>query len=53
MGETLDFNEILSILIKVALAAGEMILKGAESARQKKASGMDGAVKEKLNCTSG
>ena len=52
MGEPPDFDEILRTLVRVALAAGDMILKGAESARVKKASGVNGAVKEKLNCMS-
>lgn len=50
MGEQPDFDEVLDTLIKVARAAGEMMLKGSESARAKKASGANGSVKEKLNC---
>ena len=45
-----DFDDVLATLRRVALAAGDMILKGSESIRQKQAAGVDGAVKEKLNC---
>ena len=45
-----DFDDVLATLRRVALAAGDMILKGSESVRQKQAAGVDGAVKEKLNC---
>lgn len=46
MAKAPDFHDLLSTLVKVALAAGDMILKGFESARQKQASGANGAVKE-------
>lgn len=46
-----DFDEIQRTLVQVALAAGDMILKGSEALRENKASGINnGAVKEKLNC---
>lgn len=45
-----NFDDVLATLRRVALAAGDMILKGSESIRQKQAAGVDGAVKEKLNC---
>lgn len=51
MAASPDFDEVLATLKKVALAAGEMILRGAENARKSKASGASGSVKEKLNCT--
>lgn len=44
-----NFDDVLATLRRVALAAGDMILKGSESIRQKQAAGVDGAVKEKLN----
>ncbi|KAI9876972.1 MAG: hypothetical protein M1830_005128 [Pleopsidium flavum] len=50
-GEPPDFGEILRSLVRVALAAGDIILNDAESARVKKASGVNGTVKEKLNST--
>ena len=50
MGSLPDFDDVLATLRRVALAAGDMILKGSESSRQKQASGVNGAVKEKLNC---
>jgi hypothetical protein len=45
-----DFDEVLDTLVRVARAAGDMILKGSESMRAKKASGANGGVKAKLNC---
>lgn len=45
-----DFDDVLAILRKVALAAGDMILRGSETMRQKQAAGLHGTVKEKLNC---
>ena len=47
-----DFDEVLTTLRSVALAAGNMILEGGESIRRNKAAGVNGAVKEKLNCMS-
>lgn len=45
-----NFDDVLATLRRVALAAGDMILKGSESIRQKQAAGVDRAVKEKLIC---
>ena len=45
-----DFDAVLATLRRVALAAGDMILKGSESIRRKQAAGVNGAIKEKLNC---
>ena len=45
-----DYDDILATLRRVALAAGQMIMNGSESMRQKQAGGVNGAVKEKLNC---
>lgn len=45
-----DSDDVLETLIRVALAAGDMILKGSETIRRKQATNEDRAVKEKLNC---
>ena len=47
-----DFDDVLDTLRNVALAAGEMMLEGSESIRRNKAAGVNGPVKEKLNCMS-
>jgi len=50
MASSPDFDAILSTLTRTALAAGDLISKGSDAARKKKASGVNGDVKEKLNC---
>lgn len=50
MASSPDFDDVLATLKRVALAAGDMILRGSETMRHKQAAGLNGTVKEKLNC---